>query len=304
MSTYPFISGSYPDGATALLQLAENTPIGASDPVSDVDDAIQQIKKYLKDIKGPQALIDALTITVGNIPAMLDEDDMISDSDTNTASQQSVKAYSDGITTAMTALANLKILGPGSVTDGDIVQFDGTTGLAVKGGLALTTDVDSGSLDTEVPSAKACYDAVVAISYPGVKMYGLGVGAASSTTAPTILDAYTATVHNDGFTVSEANGTITALNTGRYTIKCHGYALNCHALSLKLYIGGVEHTIGGHAVWAITAEDNTPSSHPKTVEWNHDLNLTAGNVLSFYGAVVSSGNDFEYLEFTVQQLPN
>jgi microcystin-dependent protein len=57
---------SYTDGQ-GLDQLDSATPNGATEPVSILDDAVRQIKAYLKDpLVGPKALIDAL-LPVGYI---------------------------------------------------------------------------------------------------------------------------------------------------------------------------------------------------------------------------------------------
>ena len=57
MSSYPYATGTYATGALALAPLDVLTPVGSTDPVVDVDNAIRQIKLYLHDIKGPEARI-------------------------------------------------------------------------------------------------------------------------------------------------------------------------------------------------------------------------------------------------------
>ena len=52
------------------------------------------------------------------------------------------------------------VTGPGSSTDGNIVQFDGTTGKEVKDGLGVTTTLATPGVDTNLPTEKAVRDAI------------------------------------------------------------------------------------------------------------------------------------------------
>ena len=66
------------------------------------------------------------------------------------------------LTGSTTTITN-NLIGQASSTTDNIPQWSDTTGALLKDGKIFTTDVDSGSLDTEVPSAKACYDGAVTI---------------------------------------------------------------------------------------------------------------------------------------------
>jgi len=98
---------------------------------------------------------------------LLDEDDMVSNSDTNGATQQSIKAYVDA---EILASANGDVVGPASSTDSHFAQFDGTTGKLLKGGLELDTDDTlAADSDTRVPSQQAVkgyVDASVSVTKP------------------------------------------------------------------------------------------------------------------------------------------
>lgn len=80
----------------------------------------------------------------------LDVDDTLAaDSDTVLPSQQAVKAYADaGVVD--------KVVGPGTITDANFAQFDGTTGLLLKAGLSLDVDDTlAANSDVVVPSQQA-----------------------------------------------------------------------------------------------------------------------------------------------------
>jgi len=53
------------------------------------------------------------------------------------------------------------VYGPASSVDGNVVLFDGVTGKLIKDGLSVSTSIASTSINTEVPTALATYNAVV-----------------------------------------------------------------------------------------------------------------------------------------------
>ncbi|MCA9329321.1 right-handed parallel beta-helix repeat-containing protein [Candidatus Saccharibacteria bacterium] len=68
---------------------------------------------------------------------VIDEDDMVSDSDTKVPTQQSVKAY---VTTSMAGAGAGDVVGPASSTDNALARFDSTTGKIVQDSNATLSD--------------------------------------------------------------------------------------------------------------------------------------------------------------------
>ena len=71
------------------------------------------------------------------VTAILDEDDMTSDSDTALATQQSIKAYVD----ANAGGGSGDVTGPASATDNAIARFDSTTGKLIQNSVVTADDV-------------------------------------------------------------------------------------------------------------------------------------------------------------------
>lgn len=83
-------------------------------------------------------------------------------SDTNLATEKAIRS-------AISAAGGGDFSGPGSATDSDFVQFDGTTGkLGKDGGLSLTTSLGSPGSDAKIPSEKAVRSALSAA--PGTEL--------------------------------------------------------------------------------------------------------------------------------------
>jgi len=121
------------------------------------------------------------------------------------------------------------LIGASSSTDNNIPQWDGTTGALLKDGKIFTTDVDSGSLDTEVPSAKACYDALPTATSAsdainiGTKRMQWKTG--TNVTTPTSGNNETQTITISGFSsidqvmVSTLNASGTATATSWFQVR-------------------------------------------------------------------------------------
>lgn len=87
-------------GVTYIEDLVDTNPVGATDNVDEGDDHIRNIKTAVQG-SFPSLGAAAVTKTASEIndtiefTDILDEDDMASDSATDVASQQSIKAYVD-----------------------------------------------------------------------------------------------------------------------------------------------------------------------------------------------------------------
>lgn len=79
-------------------------------------------------------------------------------SDTNVPSEQAVREELD---------AKGDVSGPGSSTDGDFAQFDGTDGKTLKGGLAKVTSVGDPGSDSSIPTEQAVREALDEVSGGG-----------------------------------------------------------------------------------------------------------------------------------------
>lgn len=131
---------------------------------------------------------------------------LAADSDNKVASQKATKTYVD------TGLAT-KVTGPGSATDSDFVQFDGTTGKLVKDG-GISLDVDgtmAADSDSRVPSQKAVVTYVAAHS-------GSGTGTVTHTAGA--LTAGELVIGNGGadVTVGDLTGDVTTSSTTATTL--------------------------------------------------------------------------------------
>lgn len=58
---------------------------------------------------------------------------------------------------------SMNVVSEETTTTNNIPQWSNGTGELLKSGKTFTTDVDSGSVDDEIPSAKACYDGASAL---------------------------------------------------------------------------------------------------------------------------------------------
>lgn len=113
-----------PDGANGLI--STGVSINGTDDISGARHITAT-----GDIKGDTLQLD----TSVTIDAVLDEDNMASDSATAVPTQQSVRAYTDttAAAEAASAVAN-RVIGPGPTsTDTQIAVFDGTGGYTIKG---------------------------------------------------------------------------------------------------------------------------------------------------------------------------
>ena len=111
-----------------------------------------------------------------------------------TAALATVSAYDGRITQNENDIAG-KVDGAGTVTDGHIVQFDGTTGKTIKGGVSITTTVANPGVNTNLPTEAAVRAAIVAACGGDV------TGPESSTNGGLVLFNGTS-----GKTIKEASG--------------------------------------------------------------------------------------------------
>ena len=155
-----------------------------------------------------------------------------------TAALATVSAYDGRITQNENDIAG-KVDGAGTVTDGHIVQFDGTTGKTIKGGVSITTTVADPGANTKLPTEAAVRAAIVAacggdVTGPESSTNG-GLVLFNGTSGKTIKEASglsgimkgngatlaTATPHSDYATQPvQITSTLTALgwNSGEQTI--------------------------------------------------------------------------------------
>lgn len=117
----------------------------------DVSEAAESTSEFT-------ALTEALaTVTEYDARITQNESDISDNADDIATNAANISDNTDDIATNAAAI-DTKVTGAGTVTDGHIVQFDGTGGKNIKGGISITTTVDDPGTDNEVPTAKAVRD--------------------------------------------------------------------------------------------------------------------------------------------------
>ena len=164
LTTYEY-NGAFPSDAnedtvdknTILIQqtkeIADNLALTypQSEPtatVSELPDAATRANKFLSfDASGNPTV--GIPTAVG--VTLLDEDNMVSDSDTDGATQQSIKAYVDA------QVAGGDVAGPASAVDENFTRFNSTTGKIIEDSGISFIDEDSMATDsaTKVPSQQS-----------------------------------------------------------------------------------------------------------------------------------------------------
>lgn len=151
--------------------------------------------------------------------------------------------------TGSTITITNNLIGAASSTNENIPQWDGTTGALLKDGKIFTTDVDSGSLDTEVPSAKACYDALPTATGSGTEIVTGGIKqkwfrsstytSASPGEKTITLSGFSGTPHHVQLTVAQGSSVAMAVTVGFISVT---------STELKVYVRG------GGGGWTISVD--------------------------------------------------
>ena len=109
-------------------------------------------------VGGTIDIIAPITIngSSASVNTILDEDDMISDSSSAIATQQSIKAYVDGIATSVDGLGDVSTDVP--VTTGEALVWDGSRWTNQEAPIALLNSIGDVSTDTAISGEALVYD--------------------------------------------------------------------------------------------------------------------------------------------------
>jgi len=212
------------------------------------------------------------------------------------------------LTGSTTTITN-NLIGQASSTTDNIPQWSDTTGALLKDGKIFTTDVDSGSLDTEVPSAKACYDGITTglatINNISAKIYANAVTGGININNPVKLALNSQSFTSTGYTIDvSTNYSITVPSTGRYRILGKAQRTGAYGyMQLKVYsvTAAAFLSLASEDLYGTTGADSS-GMNEATVVFDEVVALTASDEINLWGVLNGGSQSFTLASLYVERI--